>query len=234
MVTVTSMFLLLLLLNACSTAVKSPTPFNPRVVQEPSDSIEEYTIHENDTLTIKFFYNPELNEEVTVRPDGRISLQFAHEVMAAGLTPAELTDILTEKYSTEFVDPKLAVIVRTYGGQMAYVDGEVPKPQMLNLHSFGTGITVSQSITLAGGLKDTARRHEVRVIRRNTDNKPFVIPVNLDKVWNGTDINQDIVLQPYDIVYVPKSTIANVNLWMRQYIYNNFPQRGHYFTNFSD
>jgi hypothetical protein len=87
---------------------------------------------------------------------------------------------------------------------------------------------------MAGGLKDTARRHEVRVIRRNTENKPFVIPVNLDKVWDGTDVSQDIVLQPYDIVYVPKSTIANVNLWMKQYIYNNFPQRGYYFTDFSD
>jgi protein involved in polysaccharide export with SLBB domain/capsule polysaccharide export protein KpsE/RkpR len=231
MVTVASLFLMLLLLNACSTAVKSPTPFNPRVVQEPSDSIGEYTIHKNDQLMIKFFYNSELNETITVRPDGRISLQFAQEVMAAGLTPAELADILTEKYSIEFVDPKITVFVRTYGGQLAYVDGEVAKPHMLNLHEIGADITVSQSIALAGGLKNTARRHEVRVIRLKADKKPFVIPVNLDKVWNGTDISQDIVLQPYDIVYVPKSTIANVNLWMRQYIYNNFPQGGGYYYN---
>jgi protein involved in polysaccharide export with SLBB domain len=96
MVTIASLFLLLLLLNACSTAVKSPTPFNPRVVVEPSDSIEEYKISANDELEIKFFYNTELNEKVLVRPDGRISLQFANDVIAAGLTPAELTDILTE------------------------------------------------------------------------------------------------------------------------------------------
>jgi protein involved in polysaccharide export with SLBB domain/uncharacterized protein involved in exopolysaccharide biosynthesis len=221
MVTIASLFLMLLLLNACSTAVKSPTPFNPRIVEEPSDSIEEYTIHGNDQLMIKFFYNPELNETVTVRPDGRISLQFAHDVMAAGLTPAELTDILTEKYSIEFVDPKLSVIVQSYGGQMAYVDGEVGKPQMLELFSIGQDITVSQAIAIAGGLKDTARRHEVRVIRRKADKKPLVIPVNLDQVWNGTDINQDVVLLPYDIVYVPKSTISNVNLWIAQYFYNN-------------
>ena len=231
MVTIASLFLMLLLLNACSTAVKSPTPFNPRVVEEPSDSIGEYTINGNDQLQIRFFYNSELNETVTVRPDGRISLQFAHEVMAAGLTPTELTDILTEKYSTEFLDPKLSVIVRTFGGQMAYVDGEVGRPQKLNLHSDGSDITVSQSIAIAGGLKNTARRHEVRVIRLKADKKPFVIPVNLNQVYNGTDISQDIVLQPYDIVYVPKSTIANVNLWMRQYIYNNFPQGGRYYYN---
>jgi protein involved in polysaccharide export with SLBB domain len=226
MVTIASLFLLLLLINGCSTAVKSPTPFNPRVVQEPSDSIGEYTIHGNETLEIKFFYNPELSETVTVRPDGRISLQFANEVMAAGLTPAELTDILTEKYSTEFIDPKLTVIVRTYEGQRAYVDGEVGKPQKINLIG---DITVSQSIALAGGLKHTARRHEVLVIRRKADKKPLVIPVDLKKVFNGTDISQDIVLQPFDIVFVPKSAIANVNLWMRQYIYNNFPHGGRYY-----
>src|SRR5210317_1512325 len=142
MVTITSLFLLLLLINACSTAVKSSTPFNPRVVQEPSDSIGEYKINGNDELEIKFFYNSELNEKVIVRPDGRISLQFANEVMAAGLTPAELTDILTEKYSTEFVDPEIAVIVRSFGGYQAYVDGEVTKPGVINLLKFSGDLTV--------------------------------------------------------------------------------------------
>ena len=45
--------------------------------------------------------------------------------------------------------------------------------------------------------------------------------MNLAQVYNGTNVDQDIVLQPYDIVYVPKSTIANVNLWVQQYFYNN-------------
>ncbi|MGB6289023.1 MAG: polysaccharide biosynthesis/export family protein, partial [Desulfobulbales bacterium] len=204
-----------------STAVKSPTPFNPRIVQEPSDSIGEYKINGNDELEIKFFYNTELNEKVLVRPDGRISLQFANDVIAAGLTPAELTDILTEKYSTEFVDPEVSVVVQSYGWQTAYVDGEVAVPKMIYLYKGGNEITVSQAISQAGGLEDTARRHEVRVIRRKADKKPLVIPVNLAQVYNGTDVDQDIVLQPYDIVYVPKSTIANVNMWVQQYFYNN-------------
>jgi len=159
MVTITSLFLLLLLINACSTAVKSPTPFNPRVVQEPSDSIGEYKISGNDELDIKFFYNPELNEKVLVRPDGRISLQFANDVIAAGLTPAELTDILTEKYSTEFVDPEIAVIVRSFGGQQAYVDGEVPKPGMINLLQFSGDLTVSQSISGRNTMIDNFNHH---------------------------------------------------------------------------
>ncbi len=60
-------------------------------------------------MDIKFFYNAELNEQVTVRPDGRISLQLAHEIMAAGLTPAELTDLLTRTYSSELDKPEITV-----------------------------------------------------------------------------------------------------------------------------
>jgi len=222
MVTFTSLFILLFLLSACSTTTKSPTPFNPRVVEEPSGSTGEYKISANDKLEIRFFYNPELNQTVDVRPDGRITLEFANDIMAGGLTPGELTDILTEIYSAEFVDPKVTVIVRSFGEQMAYVDGEVGRPGLINLNAFSGNITVSQAIANVGGFEDTARRHEVRVIRRKADKKPFVIPVNVKEVLNGTDVDQDIALQPYDIVYVPKSGIANVNLWVQQYIYNNF------------
>jgi protein involved in polysaccharide export with SLBB domain len=223
MVTFASLFLLLFLLNGCSTTAKSPTPFNPRVVQEPSNSWGgEYKISGNDSLEIKFFFNSELNEKVVVRPDGRISLQFANEVMAAGLTPAELSDVLTEKYSTEFVDPVITVLVRSFGGYVAYVDGQVGKRGKISLLADTGNLTVSKAIATSGGLTDGARRHEVRVIRLKKDKKPLVIPVNLDKVYDGTDISQDIALKPYDIVYVPKSTIANVNLWMKQYLYNNF------------
>jgi len=70
-----------------------------------------------DQLEIKFFYDTELNEQVIVRPDGRISLQLVHEVMAAGLTPADLTKLLTAKYAAELKKPELTVIVRSFGAR---------------------------------------------------------------------------------------------------------------------
>jgi protein involved in polysaccharide export with SLBB domain len=81
----------------CSTTVKKPAQStSPPVVRVPSSSIQEYEVHVGDQLDIKFSNNSERNEQVTVRPDGRISLQLANEVMTAGLTSAELTDIFTE------------------------------------------------------------------------------------------------------------------------------------------
>ena len=84
-------------------------------------------------------------------------------------------------------------------------------------------LTVMQAISQAGGLKDTARRTQVLVIRQNPDGPFFTSVLDLTKAIDGTDKRQDIALMPYDIVYVPKSAIANVNLFVQQYITQNIP-----------
>jgi protein involved in polysaccharide export with SLBB domain len=209
-----------LLLTGCA-AVKNPTPTTYPGIQAAYPYTEkEYRLQVGDQLDIKFFYNHELNEQVTVRPDGRISLQLAHEIMVAGLTPMELTELLTKKYASELKKPEITVIVRSFGGQKVYVDGEVAKPGMVPL--VGT-VTLLQALSQAGGVKDSARTTEVIVIRRGADNQPLVITVNLDKTISGIDMSQDIILRPFDIIYVPKSAIANVNKWVDQYIRRNIP-----------
>jgi protein involved in polysaccharide export with SLBB domain len=211
---------LLLLLIACTHVVKNPTPLSQHSIQTSPYTEQEYRIQVGDQLDIKFFYNPELEEQVTVRPDGRISLQLVREIMTAGLTPAELTDLLTKKYAKELKMPEVTVIVRSFGSQRVYVDGEVAKPGIVPLVGF---VTVLQAISQAGGMKDAARRGEVIVIRHGTANKPLTLQVNAQKVIDGTDMSQDIALKPFDIVYVPKSPIANVNVWVDQYIRKNIP-----------
>lgn len=211
---------LLLFLIACTPAVKNPTPLSQHSIQTSPYPEQEYRIQVGDQLDIKFFYNPELNEQVTVRPDGRISLQLVREIIASDLTPAQLTDLLTQKYAPNLQRPEITVIVRSFGSQRVYVDGEVAKPGIVPLVGF---VTVLQAISQAGGLKDAARRGEVIVIRHGTANKPIALTVNIEKVIDGTDMRQDIPLKPFDIVYVPKSPIANVNVWVDQYIRKNLP-----------
>ncbi|MCX8022621.1 MAG: polysaccharide export protein [Syntrophorhabdaceae bacterium] len=181
-----------------------------------------YKIQVGDTLDIKFFYNPELNErDLPVRPDGRISLQLIDEVYVAGLTPLELRDLLKKKYeTTELKNVEISVIVRSFSHQKVFVDGEVGVPTLVPIMG---QLTVMQAIAQARGMKETARRWEVIVIRFGRDHKPMITTVNLDKVLDGTDLNQDILLMPYDIVYVPRSPIANFDLWVDQYIRRALP-----------
>jgi protein involved in polysaccharide export with SLBB domain len=180
----------------------------------------EYRIQIGDQLEVKFFYSPELNERVTVRPDGRISLQLIPEVVAADLTLAMLARELTERYSADLNQPQVTVIVREFGSQRVFVDGEVGTPGMVPLVG---RMTVLQAISQAGGMKDTARPGEVLVIRRGPAGTPVALRADLKQARDGRNLAQDVSLAPQDIVFVPRSRIANVNLFVDQYIRKVLP-----------
>ncbi len=76
--------------------------------------LEDYRIQVGDLLDVKFFFNPDLNQEASVRPDGRISLQLIGEVMASGLTVDELKTLLKQRYDTELKNPSITVILRSF------------------------------------------------------------------------------------------------------------------------
>jgi len=179
----------------------------------------EYRLNPGDIIDVKFFYNPELNETIMVRPDGRISLQLANEVMAAGLTPEELRKALGVRYAKEINRPEISVIVRSFSMQRVYVDGEVFRPGMLPLAG---PVTIHQAITAAGGFRETARRTDVIVIRQ-VQGKPVPLKVNMEEVLKNEDPSQDVLLAPFDIVYVPRSNIAEVNKFVDLYIRRNIP-----------
>ena len=202
---------LLLGCAANQAAVKTEVPTVAMVPQDPP----EYLIQAGDHLDIKFFYNPELNETVFVRPDGKISLQLVHEVQAAGVTPSQLDKNLTQEYARELQKPEVTVIVKSFSGQRVYVGGEVNTQGLVNLTA---GMTALQAVINAGGFKETAKPEGAIVIRKGADNQPIPLRVDLKKVIYEAGAAADVRLQPYDIVYVPKTWIAEANKFVKQYI----------------
>ena len=174
-----------------------------------------YLIQPGDQLDIKFFYNPEINETVTVRPDGKISLQLVDEVQASGLKPSQLDEILTKEYAQELKKPMITVIVRSFGGQRIFVGGEVNRQGLITIAS---NMTPLQAVFNAGGFKETANPGSTIIIRKGPGNKPVPIAMNLDDAMQGKTGSADFLLQPDDIVYVPKSAIAKANKFVNQYI----------------
>jgi protein involved in polysaccharide export with SLBB domain len=193
-----------------SSNVRQVQPLSATQTQAPV----VYTIAPGDQLDIKFFYNPELNETVTVRPDGMISLQLIDEIQAAGLKPAELDDRLTDLYSRELRKPVLTVIVRSFTRQRIYVGGEVNAPGLIVLPA---GMTALQAVFQSGGFRETADPAEALVIRKGENEQPVPLRIDLAAVMQARGGN-DLQLQPDDIVYVPKSAIANANKFIDQYI----------------
>ena len=178
-----------------------------------------YRIAIGDDLEVKSFYNPELDEKATVRPDGKIALPLVGDIVAAGKTPEELSNELTQKYSVELKQPQVSVLMRTFTGQRVYVAGEVNKAGLIPLAG---PLTVLQAVAASEGFSSDARLDEVYIIRRGEGNRPMVAKADLKAAIHG-DVSQDVLLHPYDIVFVPRSRIANVNRWVDQYIRKNIP-----------
>ncbi len=202
------------LLSACANYGGVP----PVLTAQNLEAAPEYRIEPGDILDIKFFYSADLNENVTVRPDGRISLQLVDDVEAAGLTPSELDESLTGLYKKKLPDrPDVSVIVKGFGDQRVYVAGEVQRPGELGLKNH---MTVFQAVASAGGLKDTAGAGAVLVVRQDADGRSQVFSADLsdDSLPGSQGSTAHAELMPRDIVYVPKSGIAKADLFMDQYV----------------
>jgi len=167
-----------------------------------------YRCDMGDVLDLRFPRNPELNEQAVVGPDGRISVQYAHDILAAGRTLADVTRDLSEAYSQVLVEPLVSLSIRTYSGTRIYVAGEVATPGEF----IETGpITALQAIARAGGFKTSAARSKVVLIRRGQKGKPDVYGLDESGLTEGYSKNAtDAELVSYDIVYVPRSPIADV------------------------
>lgn len=200
----------------------------PRISSEQAEPSEvyEYRIGGSDLLSIKFFYTPELNEEVAVRPDGRLSLQLIGECVVAGRTPEEVSRELTERYARHLAKPDVAVIVKSFGSQRAFVGGEVKAPGMVAVDG---KTDLAGAVFQAGGALDTAATSSVVLLRRGATGRE-VYRVDLSNALEGQAPMP--VLRPYDVIYVPKSVIAQVGVYVELYINKIIPRNGGFYATY--
>ena len=162
------------------------------------NSSKDYKIGPEDLLDISVWKNPELSRTVPVRPDGKVSLPLVNDIQAAGLTPTDLRQQLTQKLSEYIPSPEVAVIVREVHSVKVAVVGSVKTPGRYELKS---PATVLELIALAQGLTDFASRDRI-VILRQTNGETKRIPFNYRKVAAGDD-QANLVVQSGDIIVVP-------------------------------
>lgn len=206
-------------LAACAGLPQVPETPPPTMAAAPGPA-PRYTLQPGDQLEIRFRYNPELDEQITIQPDGRFSVPLARDVLAAGRTLAEVTEDLNRAYEKELRDPAVTVQLRNALPTRVYVGGEVNTPgEYINV---GPPLTVMQAIARAGGLKNSANHERIILVRRGADGKGTPYGVDYVKAATG-DEQADVQLAPYDTIFVPRSGVANVYLAYQQYIQQFLP-----------
>lgn len=211
-----------LIVAGCEPGVKKLSPVQKILPPQDleSEPEDEYRIGAGDEVELKFFFTPELNDRLTVRPDGKISVMFAGDIQAAGETAEDLTDTIKHKLAAHLKQLDLVVIVRTFASQKIYVGGEVakPGPVMTTGHE-----TLLQVIDDAGWLTPLANRKVILIVRRNEENKDEIYPINMQRILSGEDMSQDVMLQAGDLVLVPPSDTTSVDRWVDQSIRQMIP-----------
>jgi polysaccharide export outer membrane protein len=164
-----------------------------------------YVIQRQDELLLSFPLTPELNQAVMVQPDGYINLQNGRSVHAQGLSVPELADAIKTSYAGILHNPIVNVDLKDFQKPFFTVSGQVGKPGQYELRA---DITVAEAIAVAGGLAPTAKS-QIFLFHRTSDQWFEVKKVNLKDVMHGKNVNEDAVLKPGDMIFVPETFITS-------------------------
>lgn len=180
-----------------------------RVVEtQPDLEPPVYRIQPGDGLVVEFAHYATRRAEVVVRPDGVLSIPFAEEVRVAGRTIPEADAMLTELVGKRLRDPELTILVAAVAKSQVFVGGEVLRQGAVPLVP---GMTAFQALTAAGGMAPTGAADSVILVRADGPGKRIVRRVSLEE---GDMLTNDVVLGPFDIVYVPRTAVADVGAFV--------------------
>ncbi len=173
-----------------------------------SDEEPEYLLYPGDQIDVRTPSAPELNQQLTVGPDGRISMPLIGQIMAADRTLFEVESALVTAYTPILRRPEVEVVLRQAGPLKVWVDGEVRTPGVYDMPG---DIDAYQAVIMAGGFLASGRRDEVGLIRRGPGGRRMMRSIDLSR----GDM-EHIALRRMDIVYVPRTTLAEVAVFFGQ------------------
>ena len=176
--------------------------------EQPAAEWGAYRLRVGDEVLIIFQADRTLDYTAPISPAGTISVPSGGEIGAAGRTVEEIQVEIEERMADLLLDPRASVVLEKIADQPVYVIGEVGNPGLV----MGAGvIRVSMALAEAGGILPSGRPGSVMVVHTSGVAEATAIRVDVAKVWSGADLSQDLSLEPYDVVFVPKSVIGKVD-----------------------
>jgi polysaccharide biosynthesis/export protein len=160
---------------------------------------ETYKIGPQDVLRIDVWREEQLTRTVPVRPDGKVTLPLVNDVQAAGLTPMELATVVREGMKKYLNDPQVTVSVTEINSRRVYVTGEVARAGAFPLLP---NMSVLQALSSSGGFTQFAKLKNIYVLRLE-NGKQIKLPFNYKDVVSGKKPEQNLLLEPGDVIVVP-------------------------------
>jgi protein involved in polysaccharide export with SLBB domain len=172
-----------------------------------------YLLRRGDRVEINILFYPELQTVSIVRPDGMVTAPGLGDVPALGRRPEEVAADIEAYYSRLLRDPATTLNVLDFGERRAYVFGMVYKPGPVDLQQ---RLTLTQALAATGSVTPEATLNSVVLLRRRSENSARAYKLDLSDVVEGKSLAADVVLQPDDVIYVPRSFVSSLELFVRQ------------------
>lgn len=168
---------------------------------------EPYEIGVGDTVAVHVWRNPELGQSIVVRPDGYISLPLMGDVKAEGKMPEQLASEISDTLGEYIRTPEVAVMVtnpmsKEFRNRIR-VTGQVAAPQSV---AFQPGMTVLDVVLLAGGVTDFAADSRA-ILHRQIDGEYLSFGLDLEAILTDGDMRTNHLLQPGDVISVPRKQL---------------------------
>jgi polysaccharide biosynthesis/export protein len=205
---------LFLLIASCflASAAAATIAQQPRAPRLTTVTEERYRLQPGDVFEVQFRYSPEFNQTVTVQPDGYISLEMGGDLRVAGLTIDQTREAILKKAGSRLQDPVAAIVLKEFQKPYFVIAGEVNVPGKIEMRE---RVTALQAIMLAGGMKETAKSSQIVVFRRINSDTAEVKLLNLKNIRRTSDLENDLTLQPGDMVLVPRDKISKIERFMK-------------------
>lgn len=182
----------------------------PENVREPEGiekvRVSQFILGLGDEVEIEVWRQDDFSKTVKVGSSGTISYAPMGEVQASGLSLMQLRDKLRQGLLKYLVDPRISITVTSARSQKIFVLGEVVNPGILQMD---VPITALEAVLRAGGFTTDAEQGSVLLIRGNLK-KPVLKSLSLEEVYTKGDLTKNIALEKGDILYVPRTYIANI------------------------
>jgi polysaccharide export outer membrane protein len=170
-----------------------------------------YRLHKSDVVDVKFTFSPEFDETATVQPDGFVALKGFGELLAEGLTVAELHDSIRDAYASVLRDPEVSVILTDFEKPYFLAGGQVARPGKYELRS---PTNVVAAIAIAGGFNDQAKHSQVVLFRQITDGIVESHVLNIKAMLASRNLDEDMELEPGDLLFVPQNRISKIRRYL--------------------
>lgn len=170
-----------------------------------------YQLCQGDIFDVTFPFTPEFNQTLTIQPDGYVALSGVGNLLVAGKTVPEATELLRQSYSKILHDPVINIILKDFQKPYFIASGELGHPGKYELRS---DTTLTEAIAIAGGFTEDSKHSEVYLFRREANNWVELKKIDVKRMFKEANLTEDVHLQPGDMIFVPQNRFSKLKRYI--------------------